>query len=562
MYKSPDIPMPRVEVVFPERLTELWLKALARPETDLKCKAADAIALARRRGMKELETTIAPLRAALDQADQHPTVRLAVARTLIALEARETAPSLWQQAQSGSRELRDLVEPALARWDYRPARSIWLERLRDPATARQNLMLAIQALGTVHEDKAAEGILALVRSNREGAVRLEAARALGSLRGDGLEKDAENVAADASPHAVLFRAAAAVLLQQHRSEQAIRLLRRLADDPEPAVVAPAVARLLALDPELLVPMVERLVANSDANVRSVGVEVLFREPSEKHLHLLAERLDDVHPDVRRKARTSLKELAAKPEWRATVLADGMRQLATQRWRALEQATILLAQLDHKPAAERLVELLSFDRAEVFITAAWGLRQLAVAETLPAIVSHVAAELKRVKHAENQFTPFFFQRDHQLSQLNQLLGRMKCEAGETTLRQYIPRIEGPKRPVLWPESRAAAIWALGMIREGRAPVTLALDVEARLTDTNRLPPEDDRVRLMATIALGRLKAQDALPTLRVYRGNPADPPSDIIQCAVAWSIHEITGEAMLAPKVTRRVERDWFLFPRE
>ena len=48
-------------------------------------------------------------------------------------------------------------------------------------------------------------------------------------------------------------------------------------------------------------------------------------------------------------------------------------LATPRWRALEQATILLAVLDHKPAAPRLVDLLRFERPEVFVAAAWGLR---------------------------------------------------------------------------------------------------------------------------------------------------------------------------------------------
>src|SRR6266481_5057720 len=76
MYKSPDLPMPRVVMVFPEEAIGLWLKALERPEADMRCKAADAIALAQRRGVKGLAATIAPLLAALDRADQHATVRL------------------------------------------------------------------------------------------------------------------------------------------------------------------------------------------------------------------------------------------------------------------------------------------------------------------------------------------------------------------------------------------------------------------------------------------------------------------------------------------------------
>ena len=61
IYTDPNIPAAQIVKVFPERLTSLWLQALARPENDLKCKAAATIALAHRRGMTGLETTIAPL---------------------------------------------------------------------------------------------------------------------------------------------------------------------------------------------------------------------------------------------------------------------------------------------------------------------------------------------------------------------------------------------------------------------------------------------------------------------------------------------------------------------
>ena len=44
LYTDPDVPSARVAKVFPPRLTGLWLRALGRPETDLKCQAAAAIA--------------------------------------------------------------------------------------------------------------------------------------------------------------------------------------------------------------------------------------------------------------------------------------------------------------------------------------------------------------------------------------------------------------------------------------------------------------------------------------------------------------------------------------
>src|SRR5438132_14361347 len=51
MYRAPELPEPPVVTAFPDA-RELWLKALARPEADLRCKAADTIALAHRRGTK------------------------------------------------------------------------------------------------------------------------------------------------------------------------------------------------------------------------------------------------------------------------------------------------------------------------------------------------------------------------------------------------------------------------------------------------------------------------------------------------------------------------------
>src|SRR6516165_4999650 len=86
MYKNPDLPVPREEWIFPEGAKKLWLRALEQPEVDLKCRAADAIALACKRGVKGLEPAVKPLLGTLDQPDQHPSVRLAAARALIALE--------------------------------------------------------------------------------------------------------------------------------------------------------------------------------------------------------------------------------------------------------------------------------------------------------------------------------------------------------------------------------------------------------------------------------------------------------------------------------------------
>ena len=100
--------------------------------------------------------------------------------------------------------------------------------------------------------------------------------------------------------------------------------------------------------------------------------------------------------VRVNARKAMKTLAATKDLNAAVIAESMRILSGCDWRGQEQSALLLAQLDHKPAAGRLVELLTADRPEAFVAAAWGLRALAVPATLPAVSKHVETELGRLR----------------------------------------------------------------------------------------------------------------------------------------------------------------------
>lgn len=562
MYTSPNL-TPRMEMVFPKGARELWLKALQRPEAEVKCKAADAIARAHRQGVNGFEAAVAPLLATLDQPEQHPSVRVAAARALAALDAREAAPELFRHAQAGDSDLRDAIEPVLARWDYRPMRAVWLERLGASAPGQRSLVLAIRGLATVRDEQAVRPLRGLALSERsDAAVRLEAARSLALLRDDGLEHDGETLSADNSPAGIVARLVAASLLQRHSSAAAIRLLQHLALDNEPAVSALAIERLLALDAKLVVPSLGSILASPDAKVRALGVEVLFREPTARHIEQLRDRLDEPHPDVRVKARRALHDLAGKNEWRERVLAEAIKALATRQWRCLEQATILLTQLDQKAAARRFIELLNFERPEVFVAAAWGLRNLAVPETLPAAASHIETTMRRLSApAEGpsaRAVPMDMI-DHQFSQLNQFLGRHKYSPAEALLRRFIPKPMTSGLPV-GSESRAAAVWALGMIHEGKSVPDSAVALEERLNDTTSIPPEDTRVRWMCALTLGRIQAKDAVPSLRRHYpfGQPANDP---VNNACGWAIEQITGEKM-PPRTIRKVQRDWFLIPRE
>src|SRR5262249_13957261 len=148
-----------------------------------------------------------------------------------------------------------------------------------------------------------------VSTTTPAAVRLESARSLAAICPTGLERDAGSLATEASPTRTTARLVAASLLRRHSGDETVRLLQGLGRDPEPAVAAVALARLVEIDPKLVFPLLDLVLASPDANVRGYGVEVLFRQPTNDHVRRLGDRLSDPHPDVRSRSRTALRELA-------------------------------------------------------------------------------------------------------------------------------------------------------------------------------------------------------------------------------------------------------------
>lgn len=554
MYSDPAIPVAKVVKVFPPRLLSLWLRALERPENDLKCQAAAAIALAQRRGMPGLKTAVTPLLRTLDQPEQHPTVRLAAAQSLIALDAKESAPNLFKHARTDGVEMGNLVEPALARWDHGPARAVWLERLSKSGLPRRDGLLAIQGLGAVREPKAIPRLRELALSPiTDPILRLEAARALGAIQTTGLEKEAARLAEEKPAPGGVAHLAAASLLRKHRGEEAAKLLQRLAVEAEPAVATIALDGLLGADPRRVMPLMRQVVSSPDAAVRSRGVEAHQKFPLPEHIPLVAELLDDPHPQVRTRARKALLEVARRKEDSDAVRRQATRLLATERWRALEQATILLATLDHKPAAARFVELLRFERPEVFVAAAWGLRKLAVPETLPAQLAEIDRRWQRsLKPDPNHPRPMI---DLQVAQLAQSLGRARYAPAAPTLARFVP-----KQWNIGPESRAAAIWALGLLHEKSPPEGLVEALIGRVIDDSTIVMEDLRVKTMCAVTLGRMKAAQAVEGLRTYYAKKLT--TEAFGNACGWALQRITGEALPTSGTVEAVQRGWFLEPND
>lgn len=563
MYQDPHLVTPEAEKVFSPRLKTLWLEAMAQPNADLQTQAALTIAEAHRRGMPNLRGTAGALAVMLDGPDTHPAARLAAARALVALDASDSAAVLLKRAGVDGLEMALTVEPALAAWDYAPARSTWLARVNDPRAPRALLLVAIRALGQVGEEGAAPRLRALALDREvEPGVRIEAARALGAVASDGLVLDAQRLARSAGPEGVTDRLVAAAMLATHTGADAEALLLELAADPSPAVAAIAIRRLLQIDPLLIEPIDRKLVASMDANVRRLAAEAVFAQRSPRAVGVLGSMLDDPHPDVRAYVRDVLLQLEREEEHLKDPVRDAaMDMLASDRWRGIEQAALILGHLDHEPAADRLIELLDFDRPEVFVTAAWALRMLALEWTLPVMHEKIERELaimdQRTEGVESieEMIQIKTAVDRQAAQLIQTFGSLNYTQADELLRRFVPKGSG-----LGVESRTAAVWALGHLHAGESRSDLVRAFSSRLSDINPMNPEAEPVRRLAAVGIGRMKGSGVLSTLqRFYK---EELHSSQIGAACAWAIEQITGQPLPPEPPPKAEQTGWFLEPVE
>lgn len=538
MDSDPHLEVPAPTKNFGQRLGPLWMQALARPEQDLQRKAAETIAQAHRVGMPGLIEAVPRLKIVLLAEASLPAVRYSAARALITLEAREAAPELLDASKRFGADLRQLVEPALADWDFAPMRAIWLARLADPTTRQRDLVLALRGVGRVREAAALPRLLEVVRdAARTADLRLEAAIAAGLVAEQGLEPESARQSKDLRTSSLISRLCAVSLLARHTSPAARSQLLASATDADPAVAVAAMQRLFEIDPELMLPLSESAVGNADANVRQAGVTALVSRPTPERMAVVARLLDDPHPGVRGNVRESLFRLAAIAELSQSIRLAAMQALGADGWRGQEQAALLLGALDHEPASGRLIELLDAKRTEVLVAAAWSLRKLEVTAALPAMLDKAMRQT-----ASRRSDPEPAGLDPQVAHLFEAFGRLNYAPSESLMRQYVL-----KDPNFGERSRSAAIWSLGRMHEGVLDEALASQLIARLTDITSPPPESDLVRQMSAITLARMKAVTHAKAIRDFMG--PGPQSSRMGIAFRWSVMQLTGEQLVEPEAT-------------
>ena len=553
MDSDPELKAPEPIIRFPVEHRPLWLKALARPEADLQRQAAEAIAEAHLLGTPDLAEAKPTLFKIVSAESTHPTARLAAARALIALEARESADTLFAASQKYGTDLRQLVEPALAKWKYQPIRKVWQQRLEVSETRHRDLMLAIDGAQVMSDSSTIPALLLIMHDPlRPSGTRLAAARAAGQIQNSGLGVDAAKLLEPATP-TIVNRLCAVSLLKQHRGQTEQSLLVRLAQDEEPTITAAALTSLNVIDPQLILPIGEQVLLNRDANVRLQGVATYVTLATPDRVARLARLLDDPHPGVRGQVRERLFVLAQEAGLQASIIQAATEVLAGDSWPGQEQSALLLAALDHKPAAARMSQLLDSPRGEVIVATAWGLRKLAVSDSLPAILQKVQKEFEQRSKVG---TPTLAD-DAQVAHLCEALGLMKYAPADSVLRRYVP-----KNLLLGEFTRGGAIWALGHLHADKLDEPLARLMTERLTESlSAIPQESFRVRHACAISLGRMQAKSQVEPMRKFLGpnDGLDPTS----MAIRWSIYELTGETLPEPnRPVNYVKSKWFLEPIE
>ena len=128
-----------------------------------------------------------------------------------------------------------------------------------------------------------------------------------------------------------------------------------------------------------------------------------------------------------------------------------------------------------------------------------------------------------------------------------------------LRSLIPPRNPPQVLVPLVETRAAACWSLGLLHEGNAVPELTRAWQVELEAVATLPPEDDRVRWMCAVSLGRMKAKERLPSLRKFNAD-GKYSLNAVNNACGWAIEQITGEKVIIPETLKVPQSHWFLYP--
>lgn len=585
MRSDPIIEPAEHKPVFVPGLKDLLLAALEDHEADTRRRAAWALSEAYGRGLNEAAEAAPILLALLTRPDPDRHVRLAAATTLIRMDHRPAAAAILSSCDADGLDMMLIADPALATWDYAPAREAWRRRISDPNAGRIAKRSAIESLGQVRDPAAFEALLHIAKAPPDfPGLALPAGRAAGIVRP--IERSLVTEAMALAQGSVESRLITVALLETETSLEAAALLTTLANDTEPAVAAAALHRLDALKPDMARTPSLEAIKRDDTTLRRVALANLCRTADDETFDAIAPLLADPDVTIRRTARDTLAEMHGTGSLTSRVEYLSAAALSDQDWRVREQGAILSGLIRRSASWKGLLPLLNDPAPRVRLAAAYALRRVAVDESLPVIHAHVemlfgsmkeqtrqqfeAEDRMQLEREEadqtgaNERIPgvslvehtakvrLIADTDRELVQLIQLLGLRNYKPADGLLRRFVPKNAAP-----WVNARAAAIWSLSKLNP-ESDKQLTTLWQARATDNNPLTAEAPAVRTAAIIALAATKQTQSIPVIAEQYGR-RDVNEERVLGAARWALGALTG-TMPPPVVIEHTEIGWFLDP--
>lgn len=522
MHLEPAFPAAEWQSFVEEHMVQLWERMLKEGE-DSELLEVAALSLARVADLK-----LADIRSAADALvslaaqSQNARIRYACAAALASGDIRTAAAELIRLAAEGTDSQRLRIEPALARWKVREAAELWAPRITDPDTTTTSFQLAAEGLSsTGHSESAMDLIGVAVNRSHRWSVRTAAARSAAILNPGAAAEAAEGLISRTPQDRLV-----ALMLMDSPDERAIRASTALCSDPSDAVAAAAWLQVFRHHPQSLQDQLTIGLSHRDAFVRMTAARVVRLFPDAGRITALDQLKSDIHIQVRNVARQMLVAIAEEhSDFHEQIV--GLAALAldpqSSNWQGIEQALLILGQLQATTFAEPALSLVSYPRDEVGVTAAW-LLQLAPDESLRDGVRSLIEQIEK-SLKDNSAAGDAAGRQAMLLQY----------AGLVRMHEIQPLLESQfaKSAPGTAEKRASALWALSLLFEKNPDPNIARRFEERIQDRLSMPPEFLPVRRASVLALGIMRAEQSHEVVRETM--VMDPQDSLIPDTARWAL---------------------------
>ena len=394
------------------------------------------------------------------------------------------------------------VASSLAQWSPQACLAVWRQDLNGDKGSTV-VCLAAQGLGEFGSAEDLAPLQAAMQRSPEPLVQLATAQAIGRLQTSGLEAQAAKLMESpvASPLTAegnllaLGSQLAIALLSHHESAEAKAILSGLVGKASQAIGAKALDALGVLSGEPPTELAIQHLRDEDPEMRAACLRIIRKGLNGTFIETLTECLKDPIPRLRREAASQLVLLGTTDK--SNVATSVLKVLDSNDPLAMEQACLILAEIQHGPALARISRLVEHPSPDVYVTASWAVRSLSSKEVHAQQVMKKAEGLalqmiERIRSGNVTDHEF-----HRLAHLIETAGELRLKSASETLMRLVPRDRWRSRPAvplfgLW-------VGSMKMIPTGPGEAHW----EDRMMDFEGAEPENVWVRYASTIALAVL-----------------------------------------------------------